>query len=463
MKNVKFRERIAILYTLLTAFIIAILLATIYFIVHSTVYSHLDDDLNTELEEISNSLVAFDDSLIYTNRFEWSEQEHSQVEINPTFIQVFSPDGKVLRKTGNLKAEQLTFLEKKKANVYVDGSLSNSPIRQVQAPFLSDQGKTVAYISVAISKKESSLVLDNLKKSLLISYPLVLLGLFIASRIIAGRAIAPIDKVIKTAEKISKENLSDRIEVPERKDELHTLSVTINDLLERLEDVVQREKQFTADASHELRTPLSIIKGTLEVLNRKPREIEQYMEKIDYVIGEVDRVSSLIDSLLELARLESGKVAPDIVMFDISGITQGIAERFRASARSRKMELDLHLPEGLEVNADPSMCDIMISNIISNAIKYSLEGDKIEIKTGTRPGSVFCSVTDHGAGIDEEHIQKIFDRFYRADSSRGAKTGGKGLGLSITKKLADLQNVTLELSSTPGKETVFTLLFPATS
>ncbi len=235
------------------------------------------------------------------------------------------------------------------------------------------------------------------------------------------------------------------------------------ELLDRLEDVVQREKQFTADASHELRTPLSIIKGTLEVLNRKPREVEQYIEKIDYVIGEVDRVSSLIDSLLELARLESGKVAPDIVMFDISGMTQGIAERFHASARSRKMELDLHLPEGLEVNADPSMCDIMISNIISNAIKYSLEGDKIEIKTGTRSGVVFCSITDHGAGIDEEHIQKIFDRFYRADSSRGAKTGGKGLGLSITKKLADLQNVTLELSSTPGKETVFTLLFPATS
>ena len=127
--------------------------------------------------------------------------------------------------------------------------------------------------------EESALVLENLKIVLFIAYPLVLIFLFSVSRYIAGKSIKPINKVINTAEKITKENLDKRIDLPEHKDEIYILTSTINELLNRLQDAVLREKQFTADASHELRTPLSVIKGTLEVLIRKPRKREEYEDK----------------------------------------------------------------------------------------------------------------------------------------------------------------------------------------
>lgn len=460
MISFNLRNRIAFLYMAFSAIIIALLLTIIYFVVQITVYSHLDTDLDTEMQEVTNSLVALDDKLVFANKFEWGEKEHSQIEVNPTFIQVFDSVGNSIRKTGNLKDSGLKFQKGKIEVIYFEHTLSNSPVRQIQTPVLSDSGRVIAYVSVAISLKESFLVLTNLKNSLLISFPVVLLILFFASRIIAGRAIAPINKVIDTASRITKENLDERIEVPQRKDEIFSLSVTINGLLDRLEDVVKREKQFTADASHELRTPLSIIKGTLEVLNRKPREVEHYQEKIDYVIQEVDRITSLIDSLLELARLGSANVAPDIVSFDLNGIVFDIVNRYKSAFQARKLEFITRVDGELTVYADPSMCDIIVSNIVSNSIKYSNNNNSVIIETGLRDKRVFCSVKDFGNGIKKEDIPKIFDRFYRVDESRDAKIVGKGLGLSIVKKLAEIQSIEISVESEVGVGTTFTIYIP---
>lgn len=443
-----------------SAIIIALLLTIIYFVVQVTVYSHLDTDLDTEMLEVTNSIVVVDNKLVFANKFEWGEKEHSQIEVNPTFIQVFDSAGNSIKKTGNLKDSGLKFLKDVSGVIYFEHTLSNSPVRQIQTPVFSDSGRIAAYVSVAISLKESFLVLDNLKNSLLISFPVVLLILFFVSRIIAGRAIAPINKVIDTAARITKENLDERIEVPHRKDEIFSLSVTINGLLDRLEEVVKREKQFTADASHELRTPLSIIRGTLEVLNRKPREVEHYREKIDYVIREVDRITSLIDSLLELARLGSANVAPDIVNFDLNRIVMDIVGRYKAASEVKEVKLITHLDGNLIVYADPSMCDIIVSNMVSNAIKYSNNNNSVIVETGTRDDKFFCSVQDFGNGIKKEDIPKIFDRFFRVDESRDAKIVGKGLGLSIVKKLAEIQSIEISVESEVGVGTTFTIYIP---
>jgi len=368
--------------------------------------------------------------------------------------------GNSIKKTGNLKDAGLKFLKGAREVIYFEHTLSNSPVRQIQTPVLTDSGAVVAYVSVAVSLKESFLVLSNLKSSLLIAFPVVLLILFFASRIIAGRAIAPINKVIDTAARITKENLDERIELPDRKDEIYSLSVTINGLLDRLEDVVLREKQFTADASHELRTPLSIIKGTLEVLNRKPREVEHYREKIDYVINEVDRITALIDSLLEIARLGSANLAPDIIAFDLNRIVSDIVDRYKSSSEAKNLKFTTRFEGELTVEADPSMCDIIISNIVSNAVKYSFSNSTVIVETGVYEGKAFCKVQDFGQGIGREHITKIFDRFYRVDESRDAKIAGKGLGLSIVKKLADIQSVEISVESEAGSGTTFTIIFP---
>ncbi len=152
---------------------------------------------------------------------------------------------------------------------YKNTHLSESPIYQVQYPINNSKNETTGYLLVAVPLEESELVLENLQKALFISFPIILIILFLTTRYIAGKSIAPINGVITTANRITRENLRERILLPENKDEIHLLISTINELLNRLEDNLLREKQFTSDASHELRTPLSVIKGTLEVLDKK--------------------------------------------------------------------------------------------------------------------------------------------------------------------------------------------------
>jgi signal transduction histidine kinase len=284
--------------------------------------------------------------------------------------------------------------------------------------------------------------------------------LFSISRYIAGKSIQPINRVINTAERITKENLEDRIKFPQHKDEIYILTSTINELLDRLQDAVLREKQFTADASHELRTPLSVIKGTLEVLIRKPREQVEYVSKIKYCINEVDRISDLVDQLLILARYESGKVLPIFTKVNLTKSIENVLLRLQDLIENDRIEINFDSKKFSYVKADQSMLEIILENIISNSIKYSHNSKLIEIAITDTDSSAKCNIKDYGIGLNEEQTSRLFDRFYRADESRDAKIPGNGLGLAIVKRLADLQNFKIEVSSQSGSGTSFSISFP---
>ncbi|MCK7517415.1 MAG: HAMP domain-containing protein [Ignavibacteriales bacterium] len=254
--NLSFRNRISAYYLFATAMIIALIFIVIYLIVHKTVFSHLKDDLDSELKELNSSIVMYNDSaLVFANPFEWEEGEHRQIEVNPTFIQVSDKFGSTIKKTSNLLSDSLILNKNIQSKFYTNTHLSKSPVYQVQYPIVNKKNKILAYILVAIPLQESEIVLENLQKALIVSFPIILIILFFTARYIAGKSIAPINDVIKTANRITRENLKERISLPENKDEIHLLISTINELLNRLEDNLLREKQFTSDASHELRTP----------------------------------------------------------------------------------------------------------------------------------------------------------------------------------------------------------------
>ena len=461
MNTLSLRNRISFYYLAATAVLILILFLTIYYVVHKTVYTHLDGDLDAETSEVFNSIVVLNDKFIFANPFEWTEKEHSQIEVNPTFIQVTDTIGNIINKSGNLLDIKLNFNSKLKTKTYFNTELSKQPTRQLQMPIQNPHGKTLGYLLVAMPLEESAIVLDNLKIVLLVAYPFVLLVLFFITRFFAGKSIQPINKVISTAERITKENLNERIELPVHNDELYQLTSTLNNLLDRLEDAVLREKQFTADASHELRTPLAVIKGTLEVLIRKPREVEQYENKITYCITEVNRMSNLIDQLLMLARYESGKIIPKAVQCKIGDKIKPVLLRLRNQIELKNLAVQIEdKSDDIFVKADPEMMDIIFENIISNSVKYSKPGSKVKVNIVKNNSSVVCSIKDDGVGMTNEQVDKIFDRFYRADESRNSKIMGNGLGLAIVKKLSDLQNIKLEIKSQPQKGTTVFINFP---
>ncbi len=454
------KNRIAFSFLSLTTVLMLVIFVVVYLVVSNTVYVHLNEDLEFESSELRNNILVSEDSIIVLNKLEWNEAEHRQIEVNPTFMQIVDSKGKIIQKTPNLLESSLPFLEEENKRIISNLKFSNSSIRCLQEPILNSKNKIVGYILLGIPLEESELVLTNLLAVLIITFPIIIIILFFSTRIIAGKSIFPIADIIKTTETITRENLNERVKLPKNKDELYRLVVTINELLERLEDGLIREKQFTSDASHELRTPLATIKGTLEVLIRKPRSVEQYEEKVQYCINEVDRMTELAEQLLVLARYDSGNIIPQINEVSPAQIINRIIERLANEIVRKEVELQADLESKVIVKSDASMLEIIFSNLISNSIKYSNTCSRIELSIVQNNQNTAVIIKDNGFGMDENQINKIYNRFYRGDDSRNKSIGGSGLGLAIVKKLSDLLNLEITIESLPQKGTTFIINFP---
>jgi two-component system, OmpR family, heavy metal sensor histidine kinase CusS len=467
------RNRMALYYTSATAFLMAVVFIIIFVTVDKVVYRHFDEELHHEVREtLSETHVKSRDVCEYDRlkdigldmAREGQENERhvvrKEADIDPEYVQLVDNNGRIVSKTANLARNVLSFEPSYSGVSFYNSAIGAAAMRQVQVPLVDGKGNVKGYLIVAVPLKSAMIVLNDLKNTVFVSFPVIILTLFLLTRLVAGRSIRPIEEVISTAETMTQANLGLRMPLPERRDELYRLSATINSLLDRLQDAFQREKQFTSDASHELKTPLAVVKGTLEVLSRKPRSVSYYEERIRYCLDELNRMARLIDQLLLLARYESGKTSANICRIDLAPLLESIASRMEPLAIARNISLRIDSISLGKVSADQAMLDMMLENILSNAIKYSPEGSSVEIWAGSRSGKPVCAITDYGFGIPGEKLQKVFERFYRVDSSRTTSTGGSGLGLSIVKKLADLQHISVSIDSRENIGTTFNLTFP---
>ncbi|MBK9337839.1 MAG: HAMP domain-containing histidine kinase [Lewinellaceae bacterium] len=365
--------------------------------------------------------------------------------------------GELRFRSSNLQNDILIFDPDLTSDSFFNSRIGDQRIRQGQFPLFNDRNAIIGHLTVGISQEESAIVLHNLRNTLRIAFPLLLFVLFLATAIAASRGIAPVKKLIQAASGISGTNINTRLPLPENKDEIYQLAATINELLERVENGFQREKQFTADASHEIRTPLTAIRGTLEVLLRKQREPAQYEEKINRVIGEVDRLDAMLDQLLQLARLESGHVSVHRTPVDLQMLFRALADKWQPRLQEKNMELRVQIPPAASVTTDAAMLNVVLDNLLGNAIKYGNTGGHIDCTWQSE--SVALVLRDNGPGISAGQLPYLFDRFYRVDNSRNTVVPGSGLGLSIAKKLADLLGIQLSVSSREGEGTTFVLVF----
>jgi two-component system, OmpR family, heavy metal sensor histidine kinase CusS len=454
--KLSFKKRIALFNTMAVAITIAVVFLVIYAVVYYTSTRHLDRDILLEKEEILNSLDSKDSIILITKMPEWEEAEHKLVEANPTFIQIVDNNDSLIFKSANLQKKYFLFNPANNNEIYYNTSVDDQRLRIGQFPIKNEQEKTIGQLTVGISQQESYNVLNNLFLTLCTSFPLLLIVLYVVIYIAASKSIEPIHQLIQTTSKINDSNINTRLPLPENEDELYQLTKTINELLSRIDNSIQQQKQFTADASHEIRTPLSAIRGTLEVLLRKKREPTQYEEKIKDVIGQTDRLNLLLDQLLQLARLESGSVKKETVY--LHKLINEIALKRNKQISEKAMQLQISIPENTTVFADTFFLSMIIDNLLSNAIKYGNENGKI-VCNWEGKHKVF-SIKNDGFWIEPEQIPLLFNRFYRTDESRSAKIQGSGLGLAIVKKLSDLQQITVSVQSVVGN-TTFSLQFPA--
>ena len=430
----------------------------IYQIIDHSVNTHINEDIMDEVQKHLEEIEIDPNETYLIQVDEWREREHNTVNVNPVFVQFLDINNQLIDKSPNLKGMQLKMYSPKLNNKFIDTYLNKKPIRQIQVPLL-DKNKIIGHLFIAMSLDDATMILTNLQDTLLIAFPLILAVLFLIARLIAGRSIMPVTQITETSSRITKDNLKERIVLPQNKDELYVLSKTINDLLERIENAVEREKQFTSDASHELRTPLTVLKGTLEVLIRKPRTQAEYEDKIKYGISEVNRLNNLVDQLLLLARFENQIKSLKIEKIYLNALILDILTRYSLKTNAKKISINHPFEKEYYIESDSYLVSIIISNIISNAIKYSNENGVISIDLSQKENVVTCTISDNGIGIPKEDLDKISNPFYRSNPTQHTDIKGSGLGLSIVKRLAELLDIQFEIQSEINKGTSVVLSF----
>ena len=301
--------------------------------------------------------------------------------------------------------------------------------------------------------------LARLRRQLLLGLPLMLLLAAVGGAFLAGRALSPIDHMATAAERITGSDLSGRMGT-QRSEELTRLAAAFDRMLERLDKAFQRERRFVSDVSHELRTPLTALRGRIEVTLTRPRSRPEYEDTLRGLEIEVARLTRLSEDLLLLARFDRGALPPRKEQVDLSLLLASVADQVRPLALQRSQVLVEAIEPGLSLRADADQLIRLFLNLLDNAVKFTDDGGQLGL-TGRRDGAAIAvAVSDTGTGIGPEHLDNIYERFYRADDSRARATGGHGLGLAIASEIARAHGGTLSASSPPGEGSTFIVTLP---
>ncbi len=299
--------------------------------------------------------------------------------------------------------------------------------------------------------------LQTVRRILYIALPIVILIAGGGGFLLAGRSLAPLRSMAEQSRQISGANLDRRLEVPNAKRELALLAESFNELLSRLDQSFETMRRFVADASHELRTPLSILRGEADVALAKERSPAEYRESLTAIKEEAQRLSQLVEDLLNLARADAGRVTLRMEEFYLDDLLVECCRSVAPLVRTKEIDLNCSLAEDVSYRGDQELLRRLVLNLLDNAIRYTQPGGRIEVKLKPGEQDHLISVSDTGPGFAPEEAAHVFERFYRGDQARSRQEGGFGLGLSIVKWIAEAHHGRVELESSPGSGSVFTV------
>jgi two-component system OmpR family sensor kinase len=293
-------------------------------------------------------------------------------------------------------------------------------------------GDRVSIVVVGTTTEDRDETLSGLLTTFAIGGPIALLLASVLGYLVAGGALTPVDAMRRRAAMISAAEPEQRLPLPEADDEIRRLGETLNQMLDRLEAAIERERAFVDDASHELRTPLAMHKTELELALRYAKTHDEMRAAIASAIVEVDRLSQLAEDLLVLARSQEGKLALDLRRVGVAELLADLRERFSARADAEGRALVIEPADGLSVEGDRLRLEQALTNLVENAIEHG--GGEITLRASEAEGEVAIHVEDRGPGFAPEFIGRAFERFSQSDPSRSGD--GTGLGLAIVEAIA---------------------------
>ncbi len=460
------RFRITLLYVIVFGMTLLIFCVATYVVYQRNQAADLDAFLYRRAQDIAGN-ISFD--------------ARGQINIDPfrnEYIELRKPDGKSFARSNNLHShsfslsDQLLSQLQQGRPVYTTiFSSKNSQVfwgegnlRLLSIPLIAQgQLQTILQLGMSAHIYEKSLV--RLRTALfLIGIPLTLLLAGTGGWWLAGRAFRPINKIIAATQHLGADRLGERLPVPEVDDELKRLSLTLNEMLDRLEKAFKSQQRFVADASHELKTPLTIMQGELDILRQQPRSVEEYRTFLASASDELQRVSQIIQNLLLLARADSGKPLELKNDVRLDEVILTVMERLQFFVKQSQVQLSIKITENLSegaltIRGDEDLLASLFFNLIHNAIKHSSAGQTVEIHLSLSMRGPWVAIRDYGTGIRAEDLPRIFDRFHRAASPTRRGVTGTGLGLAIARWIAEAHQAKISVESKPAEGSTFTVLF----
>jgi len=458
MKWIKtIRTRFALWVTALILAFLAAFGSFIYFDLDRSLYAAVDDALILGAEQVVAGL-DLDYGNIKIQSLDNPDQNHYEAftQRGMTLI-VFSKEGSILQAVGPYRLTPLSFSSSLSQPEFHTIPESNEVdrIRVYTTPIL-DGDQIIGLVQTMQSLGNAEESLDKLRTALLLGSSLLSLLAGFAGYFLAARALAPIDKITNTAHRISTEDLSARLNLPDNGDEVSRLANTFDEMLARIESGFARERQFTADVSHELRTPLTAMQMILTIVRERERSVQEYRQALDDLVEETDRLQGLVEDMLQLARGD-GSVELNKEEIDLTVLLRDVADSLRPLAENKSLTLTCNLPSSLVLFGDIDQLIRLTVNLLDNAIKFTKCGS-ITLSAQEMDGHIVIEIEDTGVGIPSDHLPHIFERFYRADSSRSSR--GAGLGLSIARQIVMGHGGRLDVQSEADKGTKFTVYLP---
>lgn len=439
------RIRLTLWYVALVAFTLSLFSLVVYLSLAHAMRSQLDQSLET----IAQIMLE--------------ELDHIEGRLEPD-IDPLPPD--LLVAVFNLESE-LLFVnhEDWKPRPGPDGrvkafrtvTILGQSWRELSLPVIHD-GWYTGHILVMKSEEPLDQLLANLMTFLGLGIPLTTLLAAAGGSFLAGQALQPIDRITRAAAKLQASDLSRRLPTLNTQDELGLLISTFNEMLGRLDAAFQRQRQFTSDAAHELRTPLALILGRTDVTLERERSPEEYRQALGEIRQGGDRLTRLVSKLLALARSENLSLPLERERFDLARLVGDVADSFRPQVQDKGLVLHESL-DSVFVEADQTRLTELILNLLDNAVRYTPVPGEIRLATTTERSWACLSVRDTGCGIGQEHLERIFDRFYRVDAARVGEDSA-GLGLAICRSIARQHSGELTVQSHPGEGTTFRFCLP---
>ena len=455
--GIPIRVRLTLWYVFLLAVTFIIFSVYLIFRFQDSLVTAVDNSLQIT---VSHTIASFDqEDVDERDRLTISRSEPSQ-GLNPNFVmRLISSQNEVWDTSGNLQDTSLWGPTEAGYSTQTEKE-TGAEWRVFSQPVLTSGGQTVAWVQAAQSLSPVKDTVNDLRVQLLLGIPLVLLFAGLGGYFLANRALRPIRQITQTAQEITAQDLSQRLAYRGARDEIGSLAMTFDQMLERLQSSFERERRFTGDAAHELRTPLTVLKGQIEVALNRRRSPAAYEKTLQELSAQVERLIRLSSGLLFLSRSDQQQLSFEPVYFDLREWLEILVEQLEPLEREKGLKISLNVPADLSVYGDSDHLIRLFLNIFENALKYTPMGGQITITALKVPAEIQVLIHNTGPGISQEHLPHLFERFYRVEADRSSQTGGSGLGLAIASEIVRLHRGEINVQSEPSQGVTVTVHLP---